>query len=177
MKLSDIKPNPNNPRLIKDDRFKKLVSSIKDFPKMMALRPMVLDENNIVLGGNMRLKALQELGYKEIPEDWVKSAKDLTPDEIRRFIIVDNVGYGEHDWDVLANEWDSDELTEWGVEIPGFDVTDYSDKNKEIDIDAIDDEMVIKLKYSEDEYNIVKGKLLQIAATPEQAVWKLLGNE
>jgi len=116
MKLNSIKSNPNNPRLIKDDKFKKLVNSIKEFPKMMELRPIVIDENNIVLGGNMRLKALKELNYKEIPEEWIKSAKDLTEDETRRFIIADNVGFGEHDWDVLANEWDVKELEEWGLE-------------------------------------------------------------
>ena len=117
MKLTQIKPNPNNPRIIKDDKFAKLKKSIEEFPKMMALRPMVLDENNIILGGNMRFKALKELGYKEVPNEWIKSAKDLTEDEIRRFIIVDNIGYGEHDWDMLANEWDSEELTNWGLNV------------------------------------------------------------
>lgn len=118
MKLSQIKPNPNNPRLIKDDKFKKLVKSIEEFPKMMALRPMVINEDNIVLGGNMRLKALQELGYKEVPNEWVKKASDLTEDEVRRFIIADNVGFGEHDWEMLANEWDAEQLSEWGLDIP-----------------------------------------------------------
>lgn len=120
IQLKDIKPNPNNPRIIKDDKFKKLVNSIKDFPKMMELRPMVTDENDIVLGGNMRLKALKELGYKEIPNEWVKKASDLTPDETRRFIIADNVGFGEHDWELLANSWDIEELQEWGLDIPDF---------------------------------------------------------
>ena len=118
MKLSEIKANPNNPRIIKDDKFRKLCNSIKEFPKMMALRPMVINADNIVLGGNMRLKALKELGYKEVPDEWVKRAEDLTEDEARRFIIADNVGFGEHDWDTLANEWDVEELTEWGVDIP-----------------------------------------------------------
>jgi len=116
MKLSDIKANPNNPRIIKDDKFKKLVKSIKEFPKMMALRPMVVNQDNIVLGGNLRLKALKELGYTEVPDEWVKRAKDLTEDEVRRFIIADNVGFGEHDWEMLANEWDSGELEDWGLD-------------------------------------------------------------
>jgi ParB-like chromosome segregation protein Spo0J len=81
----------------------------------------------VVLGGNMRLKALKELGYKEVPNDWVKSAKDLTDDEIRRFIIADNVGFGEHDWEMLANEWDVEELSEWGLDIPGFDIAEVGD--------------------------------------------------
>ena len=121
MKISEIKLNPNNPRVIKDDRFKKLVKSIVEFPKMMELRPMVINKDNIVLGGNMRLKALKELGYKEIPDSWVKRADELTEEEQRRFIIADNVGFGEHDWEMLANEWDVEELGEWGLDIPEFD--------------------------------------------------------
>lgn len=118
IKLSSIKPNPTNPRIIKDDKFKKLVKSIKDFPKMMELRPMVVNSDNIVLGGNMRLKALKELGYKEVPKEWIKSADDLTEDEQRQFIIKDNVGFGEHDWEMLNAEWDLTELEEWGLDIP-----------------------------------------------------------
>lgn len=130
MKILDIKANPNNPRLIKDEKFKKLVQSIKEFPKMMALRPMIINADNIVLGGNMRLKALKELGYKEVPDEWIKRAEDLTEDEIRRFIIVDNIGYGEHDWDVLANEWDEKELIEWGLDIPNFETGDIIELDK-----------------------------------------------
>ena len=113
MKLSEIKLNPNNPRVIKDDKFDKLVKSITEFPKMMALRPIVINKDNIVLGGNMRLKALKQIGYKDIPDEWVKRAEDLTEEETRRFIIADNVGFGEHDWEMLANEWDVEELGEW----------------------------------------------------------------
>ena len=117
IKLSTIKPNPNNPRVIKDHKFEKLKKSINEFPKMMELRPMVINDDNIVLGGNMRLKALKDLGYKEVPSEWVKQAKELTEDETRRFIIADNVGFGEHDWEMLANEWDSLELDEWGLDV------------------------------------------------------------
>ena len=116
MKLSDIKPNPNNPRVIKDDAFKKLCNSIKEFPKMMALRPMVVDQDNVVLGGNMRLKALQHLGFKEIPDTWVRKANELTDEEKRRFIIADNVSGGEWDWGILQADWDLGELEEWGLE-------------------------------------------------------------
>lgn len=118
MKLNEIKPNPNNPRLIKDDKFKKLVNSLKEFPKMMELRPMVINKDNIVLGGNMRLKALKELGYKEVPDEWVKRAQDLSEEEQRQFIIKDNVGFGEHDWEMLANEWDVEQLEDWGLDMP-----------------------------------------------------------
>jgi hypothetical protein len=135
IKLTTIKSNPNNPRVIRDEKFKKLVKSIEEFPKMMALRPMVVNEDMVVLGGNMRLKALKELGYKEVPNDWVKSAKDLTEDEIRRFIIADNVGFGEHDWEMLANEWNVEELTDWGLDIPNFNAAD-------IDYSILDDENI-----------------------------------
>jgi ParB-like chromosome segregation protein Spo0J len=136
IKLSTIKPNPNNPRVCKDDKFAKLVNSIKEFPKMMELRPMVVNSDMVVLGGNMRLKALKEAGYKEVPNEWVKSAESLTEEEQRRFIIADNVGFGEHDWDMLANEWDAVELEAWGLDMPIFDTdnnenyNDLSDKIK-----------------------------------------------
>ena len=121
MKLSDIKINPSNPRILKDDKFKKLVNSIDEFPKMMKLRPIVIDNDNMVLGGNMRLKALQELKYKEIPDEWVKKASELTEDENKRFIIADTVGFGDWDIDLLAHEWDNEELEEWGLQIPDLD--------------------------------------------------------
>ena len=124
MKLSEIKSNPNNPRVIKDHKFEKLKKSISEFPKMMELRPMVINEDNIVLGGNMRLKALKDLGYKEVPEEWVKRASDLTEEETRRFIIADNVGFGEHDWEMLANEWDNEELQDWGLDIHNINLQD-----------------------------------------------------
>ena len=117
MKITKLKSNPSNPRFIKDDNFKKLVNSLKEFPKMMELRPIIVDDKFIVLGGNMRYKALIELGYKEIPDEWVKQSKDLTEDEKRQFIVKDNLGYGEWDWDILANEWDKEELIEWGLDV------------------------------------------------------------
>ena len=118
MKISEIKVNPNNPRILKDDKFKKLVKSISEFPKMMSLRPIIIDSDNMVLGGNMRLKALQELKFKDVPDEWVKRAEDLTEDEKQRFIISDNVGFGEWDWDILANEWDVEQLADWGLDLP-----------------------------------------------------------
>ena len=118
MRITDIKPNPNNPRIIKDDKFKKLVKSIQDFPQMLELRPIVIDENNVVLGGNMRLKACIEAGLTDVP---VKQAADLTEEQKKEFIVKDNVGYGEWDWDDLANNWDEELLTEWGLDIPNFE--------------------------------------------------------
>jgi DNA modification methylase len=118
VKLSIIRSNENNPRIIKDDKFDKLKNSIKDFEKMMELRPIIIDEDNVILGGNMRFKALNALGYKDVPDTWVKQATGLTEDEKRRFIIEDNVGFGEWDWDMLANEWDAESLEAWGLDLP-----------------------------------------------------------
>lgn len=117
MKVSNIKPNPNNPRTIKDANFEKLCKSITEFPKMMELRPIVIDAQGMVLGGNMRLKAIQHLGMKEVPDTWVKFADQLTPDEQRRFIIADNVSGGDWDIEDLAANWDKEELNEWGLEL------------------------------------------------------------
>ena len=117
VKLSEIKPNPKNPRLIKDEKFKKLVKSIKDFPQMLELRPIVVDENNVILGGNMRYKALKEAGYKEVS---IVRANELTEEQKDEFIVKDNVGFGEWDWDSLANEWDVEKLEDWGLDLPIF---------------------------------------------------------
>jgi DNA modification methylase len=117
VKISEVKANPNNPRLIKDDKFKKLVKSIQEFPEMLSLRPIVVNADMIVLGGNMRLKACKEAGLKEV--DIIK-ADDLTEEQQKQFIIKDNVGFGEWDWEDLANNWDSEQLTDWGLDIPDF---------------------------------------------------------
>jgi ParB-like chromosome segregation protein Spo0J len=114
VKISEVKINPNNPRLIKDDKFKKLVKSIEEFPHMLEIRPIVVNSAMIVLGGNMRLKACQEAGLKEIP---IIIADNLTEEQQREFLIKDNVSGGEWDWDILANEWDSDQLEEWGLDL------------------------------------------------------------
>ena len=114
VKISDVKSNPNNPRIIKDDKFQKLVASIKELPQMLQLRPIVVNEDMVVLGGNMRLKACKEAGLKEIP---IIKATDLSEEQQRSFIIKDNVGYGEWDWEALANEWDAERLIEWGLDV------------------------------------------------------------
>ncbi len=116
VKLSEVKLNPNNPRLIKDDKFKKLCQSLKDFPEMLELRPIVVNKDMIILGGNMRYKAAKEIGLKEIPV----TIADLTEDQQREFLIKDNTSGGEWDWEVLANEWDAEQLEEWGLDIHNF---------------------------------------------------------
>lgn len=120
IKVSSIKSNPNNPRVIKDAKFETLMKSILDFPQMMELRPIIVDESNIVLGGNMRLKAIKQLGYKEIPPTWIKKASDLTEDQKKQFIVKDNVGFGEWDFDDLTKNWNTEQLIEWGLDIPDF---------------------------------------------------------
>jgi len=117
VKLSDIKLNPNNPRLIKDDKFKKLVQSIIDFPEMLKIRPIVVNEDMIILGGNMRFKACKELKHKEVS---IIKLSGLSAEKQREFLIKDNVSGGEWDWNLLANEWDEIKLTEWGLDIPIF---------------------------------------------------------
>jgi hypothetical protein len=138
MKISKLKSNPSNPRVIKDEKFKKLVKSLQDFPEMMEKRPMVcvtdVDGKLYPLGGNMRLRAIQELGMKEIPETWVMMADDWTEDKRREFTIKDNVGFGEWEWDQLANEWNSDLLVEWGL--------DVWQQEQEVDYSLLDDEDV-----------------------------------
>lgn len=115
--IKTIKPNPNNPRLIKDERFHKLVQSIKDFPAMLELRPIVVNDDHVVLGGNMRLKACIAAGLKDVP---VVVASGLSEEQQREFVIKDNVGFGEWEWDALANTWDAAELAEWGLDVPSF---------------------------------------------------------
>ena len=145
--IKDIKPNPNNPRLVKDDKFKKLVQSIKDFPQMLDIRPIVVNKDMIVLGGNMRLKACKEAGLTEIP---IIKAEDLTEEQQREFIIKDNVGYGEWDWELIANEWDTQKLNEWGLDIPDF---------KAEEIEAVEDDYEIPEELKTD---IVLGDLFEI---------------
>ena len=116
--ISKIKGNPNNPRIIKNDKFQKLVQSIKDFPEMLELRPIVVDENMMVLGGNMRLKASKEAGLTEV---WIDVATGLSEEQKQEFVVKDNVGFGDWEWDIIANEWESSKLKEWGVDLPILD--------------------------------------------------------
>ena len=147
MLLSKIKSNPNNPRLIKGDKFNKLVESIKTFPEMLEIRPIVINKDNIVLGGNMRLKACKEAGLKKVP---VIVADNLTEEQQSEFIIKDNVGFGEWDWDILANEWDTEFLNDWGLDTPdGFGIPlEAEEDNYEIPDDI--------------ETNIVLGDIIEI---------------
>jgi len=132
VKVAAIKSNPKNPRLIKDDKFKKLVKSIKEFPEMETVRPIVVNKDMIILGGNMRYKAMIECGYKEVNVEVV----DWSEQKQNEFIIKDNVGFGEWEWEMVANEWDEIELKDWGLDLPVFkndidfdNITSNEDRN------------------------------------------------
>lgn len=172
LKLTEIKLNPNNPRVIKDEKFKKLVTSIKEFPEMLKLRPLVIDEDNVLLGGNMRYRALLEAGIKEVE---VTVAKGLTEDQKREFIIKDNVSYGEWDIDILANEWDAVELDAWGLET--FSPTTDIDMDKFFTPSEEQSEankFKIVLEYTETEYNEVTKRLNEIGGSKENIIYNLL---
>ena len=141
-KISAIKRNPNNPRILKDDKFAKLTQSIKDFPQMLEIRPIVVNDDMIVLGGNMRLKACKEAGLSEVP---VVKVSDLTEEQQREFIIKDNVGFGEWDWDLLANEWDTDLLEDWGLDIDFAGDDDNEGLTDEDDVPEVVDNPISKL--------------------------------
>jgi DNA modification methylase len=168
-KISEIKPNPNNPRIIKDDKFLKLVNSIKEFPEMLQIRPIVINEDNIVLGGNMRLKACKEAKLKEIP---VIMASELTEAQQREFIIKDNIGFGEWDFQDLAQNWNAEELELWGLDLPEIEIKH---------LEAAEDDFEIP---EEIETNIVLGDLLEIGehrllcgdATDSNSIIKLMNK-
>lgn len=168
--IGELKPNPNNPRIIKDDKFKKLVQSIKDLPEMAEVRPIVVNTDMVVLGGNMRLKAMREAGWKDVPIEVV----DWDEDKQRQFIIKDNVSGGEWDWEMLANQWDADELNEWGLDLPEFEQV------KELEAEEDDFEMP-----DEVQTDIVLGDLFEIGehrllcgdSTDSDAVAKLMDGQ
>lgn len=127
--VTKLVPNDKNPRLIKEHKFKKLVDSIKDFPEMLELRPIVVDQDNVILGGNMRFRAAQEAGIKKVP---VIVANDMSEEQRKQFIIKDNQSYGEWDWDLLADEWEQGDLISWGFESYNFGApTDFLDIDDE----------------------------------------------
>ena len=166
MNIKEIKANPNNPRVLRDDKFNKLKKSIQDFPQMMELRPIIVDENNVILGGNMRFRVLQDLGYKEIHNSWVKKTNELTEEQKKEFIIKDNVGFGDWDWDLLNNEWDIDLLNDWGLNIPEFaNEVDYSildDEDTQNELNSLTDgvkkaiQIEFDVEHYQDAYDIIK---------------------
>jgi DNA modification methylase len=157
VKISEVKLNPNNPRLIKDDKFAKLVQSIKDLPQMLAIRPIVVNADMIVLGGNMRLKACKEAGLKEVP---IIIADNLTEEQQREFLIKDNVSGGEWDWQMLANDWDTEQLNDWGLDIPNFEpeqVLEAVDDDFEVPDGGIETDIVLGDLFEIGEHRLLCG--------------------
>jgi hypothetical protein len=175
VKINSIKTNPKNPRLIKDDKFKKLVNSIKEFPQMLELRPIVVDENNIILGGNMRHKACIEAGLKEV---YIVQAKDLTEQQKDEFIVKDNVGFGEWDWDILANEWDTDKLTDWGLSLPVY-FNDSDELGTDFNLPEGDKAPFQQMTFTlaDEQAEQIKNAITDIKQTEEYKYCETLGNE
>jgi hypothetical protein len=171
--INTVKANPNNPRIIKDDKFAKLVKSIKEFPDMLNVRPIVVNKDMVVLGGNMRLKAIKEAGYKEVAIEIV----DWTEQQQKEFIVKDNVGYGEWDWSDLANNWDSEQLEEWGLDIPGFsNVEDLGENFSLPDGDkAPFQQMTFTL--ADEQATQIKNAIDEIKGTEEYKYVETMGNE
>ena len=169
--IQEIKNNENNPRIIKDYKFKQLVKSIKEFPEMLKLRPIVVNSEMIVLGGNMRLKACKEAGLKEV---WILKADELTEQQQREFIVKDNVGFGEWDWDVLANEWNNQQLEDWGLDLLPFEEEDVLEA-KEDDFDTTPPEIAETVLG--DLYEIGEHRLLCGDSTDSNQVAKLMNGQ
>ena len=182
MKISKLKNNPNNPRFIKDDKFEKLKKSISEFPEMMEKRPIVCvtdaDGKLYPLGGNMRLKALQELGYKEISDNWILLADEWTEEQRREFVIKDNVGFGEWDWEELANAWDSEQLDDWGLDLPGFDI-DADDLGEEFSLPDGDKAPFQQMTFTlaDEQAEQIKNAIADIKQTEEYKYCETFGNE
>jgi ParB-like chromosome segregation protein Spo0J len=177
VKIDKVKPNPNNPRVIRDAKFEQLVQSIKDFPDMLNKRPLIVfsdvDGKYLTLGGNMRLKALNELKYKEIP---IVVADEWTEEQKAEFLIKDNVGFGEWNWDNLANEWDAEKLNQWGLDVPVFDsnisLDDFFEENN--DLNEKEQKFNILLEYSEEDYEEIISLFDQKSGSKEKIVLELL---
>jgi site-specific DNA-methyltransferase (adenine-specific) len=173
VKLTSVRANPNNPRVIRDEKFAKLKQSIIDFPEMLEKRPLVCyteGEHYIVLGGNMRLKALSDIGAKEIP---IILADEWTEEQRAQFLIKDNVGFGEWDWNTLANEWDADKLTEWGLDLPPMDAIELEAEEDEYEMpDELQTDIVLG-----DLFEIGEHRLLCGDSTDSDQVAKLMNGE
>jgi hypothetical protein len=172
VKISEIKVNPNNPRLIKDDKFKKLVQSVKDFPEMLKIRPIVVNKEMVILGGNMRYKASVEAGLKEIPI----IIADLSESQQREFLIKDNTTGGQWDWDMLANEWDSEQLAEWGMDVWNPSDVNLDDFFEQNDNSENTENFKIILEYTENDFNDITELFKKHSGSKEEIVFKLLSK-
>jgi len=182
IKLSGLKLNDRNPRYIKDSQFDRLVKSIEKFPRMLELRPIVVDQHSTVVGGNMRYRALEHLGYVEVDESWIKRVEDFTEAELREFIIKDNLAFGDWDWDELANSWDEQDLTDWGLDFPDFALESGLDEEPKVE-DEIEVEKLLE-DVGKVESRVKPGEIWQLGrhkiacgdSTIESNVRALLGD-
>jgi hypothetical protein len=171
--ISKVRPNSDNPRYIKDEKFKKLVQSLRDFPEMANVRPIVVNTEMVVLGGNMRLKAMQEAGWSEVPVQVV----DWSEEKQREFIIKDNVGFGEWDWDELANTWNSVELEDWGLD--SWQNMDDIDTTDEFTLPSGDKEPFQQMTFTlaDEQAEQIKNAISDIKQTEEYKYVETMGNE
>jgi len=174
VKIDKVKSNPKNPRLIKDDKFKKLVKSIKEFPEMETVRPIVVNKDMVILGGNMRYKAMIECGYKEVNVEVV----DWSEQKQNEFIIKDNVGFGEWEWEMVANEWDEIELKDWGLDLPIF-TKDSNEFGTDFNLPYGDKAPFQQMTFTlADEQAIqIKNAIEEIKRTEEYKYAETMGNE
>jgi len=172
VKINKVFSNPVNPRLIKENKFIKLKKSIKEFPEMLKLRPIVVNNEMGILGGNMRYKACVELGLKDV---WIIKVKDLTDKQMEEFVIKDNVGFGEWDWDILANQFDNKELTDWGLDVwQTNDETNLDDFfNEEIELEEKENTKIV-LEYNKEDYETVVNILNKEKKSKEEIIKNLL---
>jgi len=172
--IKTVNENTENPRFIRDEKFQELKRSLEDFPQMANLRPLILDDDNVVLGGNMRLKAMAELGWTMVP---VIKAIDLTPEQKHEFIIKDNVPFGQWDWDALANDYDQDKLIEWGLEIPGFDLEGDFGEDFELPDGEKDPFQQMTFTLADEQATVIQNALSDMKATDEYKYAETFGNE
>ena len=173
--IRQIRQNPDNPRVIKDNKFQKLVKSITELPQMLELRPIVVNRDMIVLGGNMRLKACEAAGLTEVP---VVFADNLTPEQEREFIVKDNSSFGEWDWDLLANEWDVEQLQDWGIDIGGFDLSPNEfDESFELPDGDKSPFQQMTFTMADEQQTIIKNAIADIKKTEEYKYVETFGNE
>ena len=168
--IKNLIPNKSNPRFINEHKFEKLVKSIQDFPEMLEKRPIIVDENMIVLGGNMRLKACEKAGLKKV---WIEQVLNWNQEQKNEFIIKDNVGFGEWDWDILSNEWSTEKLKDWGVDVwIDENIDDFFEEEE--NIEKVEENLKICLSFDEKVGNLVIEKLKEKKNNLEKAIWQIL---
>ena len=170
--INEVKENDLNPRYINESKFNQLVKSLKSFPKMLEKRPIIVDENMVILGGNMRLRACKEAGMKTV---WIDKTEDWTEEEKQEFIIKDNVNFGDWDWDILANDWDNELLNDWGLQVWQGEDVDIDNLFEDSEDLNIKNNSSLILKYEEEEYLTIQEKIKELGKKPEEIFRQAVG--